>query len=162
MLFAVVSPSIGGNIPCRPLLHFVCICLIEFPQINTSDLRAVSRNLQTVYLRRLTRQLPPLSSIYGQINAAWLFPANSAVSFFAFCSPADCLGNALVTKNAKPITGCNAMKVYKRYVFKYIFNKICPHSKRDIERGNDPQAKDEIYAVFYDKHKHTNCSRHKA
>ena len=162
MLFAVVSPSIGGNIPCRPLLHFVCICLIEFPQINTSDLRAVSRNLQTVYLRRLTRQLPPLSSIYGQINAAWLFPANSAVSFFAFRSPTDCLGNALVTKNAKPITGCNAMKVYKRYVFKYIFNKICPHSKRDIERGNDPQATDEIYTVFYDKHKHTNCSRHKA
>ena len=53
------------------------------------------------------------------------------------------------------------MKVYKRYVFKYIFNKICKRA-REISRGNDPQAKDEIYAVFYDKHKHTNCSRHKA
>ena len=90
LLFAVVSPSIGGNIPCRPLLHFVCICLIEFPQINTSDLQAVSRNLQTVYLRRLTRQLPPLSSIYGQINLVWLFSANSAVSFFRPRPPADC------------------------------------------------------------------------
>ena len=70
-----------------------------------SDLRPDSRNLQTLYLRWLTRQLPPLRPNLGANQRGMAFLRNSV--FSVLVRSADCLAMPWSPKIAKPIKSHN-------------------------------------------------------